>query len=425
MSALLFPPPLETAARPCGEGPKKLAWSSAYCSVPAVRTVHSLDLDVTEACNLACIYCFKWQKKAVNMDEATAKSAIDWLLEASGGFRGELKVNLMGGEPLLRFDLIQKIVPYGKMRARQRGQSLHFGCTTNCTRVTDELMAFWRRFGMGFHCSIDGIPEIQNHNRPMLGGGPSSAAVEKNVPKILAYRPEVMARATLSPYSAPALLESAKYLSRLGFQSMTFKAAVNCDWTESDFAVLRSQYERLGKWFVERLVAGQALNIEEFTKGLQSIHSLDATSHFPCGAGRGVALVDPRGDIWPCHRFGPHQCAGQFTLGKLGGPFKDRLRDVFLRYNVVEDAKPDCRNCRAALTCRSWCYAECVDSTKTFYDPGREYCQAIQIVHDEILHIHDELRSSHPEVLRNLLNGSGNGKTALDGPSSQTANGRQ
>ena len=73
-----------------------------------------MDLDVTESCNLACIYCFKWQKKAVHMDEATAKNAIDWLLEASGDFRGELKVNLMGGETLLRFDLIQKIVPYGK-----------------------------------------------------------------------------------------------------------------------------------------------------------------------------------------------------------------------------------------------------------------------------------------------------------------------
>jgi uncharacterized protein len=359
---------------------------------------------------LACIYCFKWQKKAVNMDEPTAKSAIDWLLDSSGGYRGELKVNLMGGEPLLRFDLIQKIVPYGKMRARQRGQNLHFGCTTNCTRVTDELMTFWRRFGMGFHCSIDGIPEVQNHNRPFLGGGASSAAVEKNVPKILAYRPEVMARATVSPHSAPTLLASAKYLAGLGFRSMTFKAAVNCDWKESDFAVLRSQYERLGDLYIDRLGSRNPLGIAEFKNGLERIHSLQATSHFPCGAGRGMALVDPRGDMWPCHRFGPHQCAGQFTFGKLGGPFNDRLRDVFLKYNVLADAKPDCRNCRAALTCRSWCYAECVDSTKTFYDPGKEYCQTIQILHDEIMHLHDELRSTRPEILRSIVTESANGK---------------
>jgi sulfatase maturation enzyme AslB (radical SAM superfamily) len=71
-------------------------WASIYDTIPAHRTVHSIDLDVTESCNLACIYCFKWQKKAVNMDESTAKHAIDWLLESSGNQKN-LKVNLMGG----------------------------------------------------------------------------------------------------------------------------------------------------------------------------------------------------------------------------------------------------------------------------------------------------------------------------------------
>ncbi len=416
MSASLASPNSGRAPSACGECPRSVSWPSIYSSLPAIRSVHSLDLDVTEACNLACIYCFKWQKKAVHMDEATAKGAIDWLLEASGEFRGELKANFMGGEPLLRFDLIQKIVPYGKMRARQLGKNLHFGCTTNCTHLTDEMMAFWRRFGMGFHCSIDGVPEVQNHNRPFLGGGPSSSAVEENVPRILAYRPQVMARATVSPFSAPALLAGAKYFSRLGFKSMTFKAAVNCNWTEGDFSTLRSQYERLGDFYVDAVIAGKSLNIEEFTKGLQNIHSLEPTSHFPCGAGRGVVLVDPRGDLWPCHRFGPHQCAGQFTLGRLGGPFNDRLRDAFLRYNVVEDAKRDCRNCPAALTCRSWCYAECVDSTNTFYDPGREYCEAVRILHNEVLHVHDELRSTRPEILRRIVSGARNGQAAAAAP---------
>ncbi len=402
----------------------RVSWSGINASLPFVRSVHSLDLDVTEGCNLACIYCFKWQKKAVNMDEETAKNAIDWLLEASGEFRGELKVNLMGGEPLLRFDLIQKIVPYGKCRARQQGKSLHFGCTTNCTHLTDEMMTFWRRFGMGFHCSIDGIPEVQNYNRPMLGGGPSSGAVEKNVPRILAYRPTVMARATVSPHSVPWLVESAKYIAALGFRVMTFKAAVNCNWTPNDFEVLRSQYEKLGEFYIDALVSGKEVSIAEFRGGIRAVHSVETASRFPCGAGRGVVLVDPRGDLWPCHRFGPHQCGGQFTFGRLGGPFNDRLRAVFLEYNMLKDAKVDCRNCRANLTCRSWCYAECVDSTHTFYDPGDEHCQAIRILHDEVLHIHDCLRSSHHQILRQLVEepepGAGSGRSGLVQPQPST-----
>jgi hypothetical protein len=193
MNAILFDKPPDTAPVSSTLCPA-VTWSRIYETIPAKRTVQSVDLDITEACNLACIYCFKWQKKAVHMSEETAKSAIDWLLEASGSFRAELKVNLMGGEPLLRFDLIQKIVPYGKLRARQLGKNLHFGCTTNCTVLTDEMLAFWRRFGMGFHCSM------------------------------------------------------------------------------------------LGEFYLDGLVSGKRINIEEFAKGIRSIHSVAAHSRFPCGA---------------------------------------------------------------------------------------------------------------------------------------------
>jgi hypothetical protein len=57
MSASLAPPIPEMAQpSPCASCPKKLAWADIYASLPAVRSIHSLDLDVTEACNLACIY---------------------------------------------------------------------------------------------------------------------------------------------------------------------------------------------------------------------------------------------------------------------------------------------------------------------------------------------------------------------------------
>ncbi len=409
MAASLAPPiPQPTAAGSKAHPP--LPWPCIYGSIPAIRNVHSLDLDLTEACNLACIYCFKWQKKPVHMDEATAKNAIDWLLEASGNFSGELKVNFMGGEPLLRFDLIQKIVPYGKCRARQLGKSLHFGCTTNCTHLTDEMMDFWRRFGMGFHCSIDGVSEVQNANRPMLGGGPSSGAVERNVPKILAYRREVMARATITPKSVRVLLESAKYLAGLGFRSMTFKAAVNCDWKPEDFDALRSQDEKVGQFYIDALVAGKPIQVEELRHGILAIHSVQMNSRFPCGAGRGVILCDPRGNLWPCHRFGPHQCGGQFRFCHLGEPFNDRLRNVFLNYNVMEDSRVGCGTCPAALACRSWCYAECVDSTRTFYDPGSQYCQVVRILHEQVLRLHDWLRSNRQDILRELVKEEGRGE---------------
>ncbi len=397
--------PLTETGRHGGDGlqPRRLSWCAMQRSLPGQRSVHAIDLDVTEACNLACPYCFKWQKKAVNMDEATAKGAIDWLLDASGNYRGELKVNLLGGEPLLRYDLIQRIVPYGKCRARQCGKSLHFGCTTNCTLLTDEMLAFWKRFGMGFHCSIDGVPEVQNANRPTLGGGPSAPAVEKNARKILAYRPEVMARSTITPHSVPFLCESAKYLAGLGFRSLSGQVAVNCDWKREDFDEMRRQYERLGAYFVDRLVSPDPLEYAEFSGGLRLLNAAVPRPRQPCGAGSGLVLVDPRGDIWPCHRFGPHQCGGGFRLGALGRPFNDRLRDVFLKYDAIEDARANCAACVARAICRHWCYVECLDCSRSLYDPGRDYCEAIRILYDEIVAIDDHLKLHHPAAFDKWL----------------------
>jgi uncharacterized protein len=55
--------------------------------------------------------------------------------------------------------------------------------TTNGTLVTEEVVDFWKRWGMGFHTSIDGTPEIQDQNRPTTGGKGSSRLVGQAVPK--------------------------------------------------------------------------------------------------------------------------------------------------------------------------------------------------------------------------------------------------
>ena len=130
--------------------------------------VSSIDMDLTVACNLRCTYCFK-EKWNEHMEDQVAFDTIVWLLYASGPNK-EVHVNFMGGEPLVRFKLIKRIVPFGKRRAWQMGKSIHFGMTTNGTLVTDAVVEFWKKWGLGFHTSIDGTPEIQDRNRPMVSG---------------------------------------------------------------------------------------------------------------------------------------------------------------------------------------------------------------------------------------------------------------
>ena len=85
--------------------------------------ITSIDLDITVDCNMRCVYCFK-EKRSEHMSEQTAMDAILWLIYASGHAK-KLNVALIGGEPLLRFDLIKKLVPFAKRRAAYHGKSIH------------------------------------------------------------------------------------------------------------------------------------------------------------------------------------------------------------------------------------------------------------------------------------------------------------
>jgi sulfatase maturation enzyme AslB (radical SAM superfamily) len=58
-------------------------------------------------CNLDCHYCWAFDNKVKGMSEDTAKRSVDWL--HSTGCR---VLAYMGGEPLLRPDLIHKVTYY-------------------------------------------------------------------------------------------------------------------------------------------------------------------------------------------------------------------------------------------------------------------------------------------------------------------------
>lgn len=87
------------------------------------RPVNAM-FDLTLKCNLRCSYCFK-EKQTEDMPLRVAQDAAVWLIHASGQER-QIGVFFMGGEPLLRFELIKALVPFAAERARAHGKQITF-----------------------------------------------------------------------------------------------------------------------------------------------------------------------------------------------------------------------------------------------------------------------------------------------------------
>lgn len=345
-------------------------------AIPSTGTfVSTIDLDVTVECNLRCTYCFK-EKWNEHMEERVAFDAIVWLLHASGP-RDSLNVNFMGGEPLIRFKLIKKLVPFAKRRAEQQGKRIHFGMTTNGTLVSDEVVAFWKRWGMGFHTSIDGTPEVQDLNRPTTGGRGSSRLVEKAVPKILAVRPGTTARSTVTPQTAGTLFDSYRYFRSLGYKDIAFVPGGGRVWDDSSIALYEHEFRRVADAWIEDLRSGEFVRLKGVEEFIQGEIRGERYKH-ACGAGRGLLLIDIHGDIWPCHRWNKEKQAS-WRIGSIYEQFDEAARQILDQPDQTALLEQDCPRCLANKFCSGGCPAENLEEAGSVYRRHPNSCELTRV----------------------------------------------
>jgi uncharacterized protein len=79
--------------------------------------IKALCLHIAHTCNLNCSYCFASQGKyhgdRAVMSYEVGKRALDFLIENSGT-RRNLEVDFFGGEPLMNFDVVKRLVAYAR-----------------------------------------------------------------------------------------------------------------------------------------------------------------------------------------------------------------------------------------------------------------------------------------------------------------------
>lgn len=365
--------------------------------IPQGTLITAIDLDLTVSCNLRCVYCFK-EKWNEHMPDQIAFDALIWLLHASGPVK-DVHVNFMGGEPLVRFQLIKKIVPFGRRRAWQMGKNMTFGATVNGTLVTDEVVDFWRQWGMGFHTSIDGVPEIQNRNRPTASGGNSSEYIEKAIPKILAYAPYTTARSTVVPDGVGMLVKNFHYFRFLGYWKIAFVAGEISKWNNKTLSVLEEQCEQLGDLFIEELRKGNLLELKGLEEGVSGIVKKERAK-YSCGAGRGMALIDIHGNIWPCHRWNKTS-EGNWKIGNIYESFDSSVRAQLDSSNQTEKVKNDCSNCNAQYFCFGGCPAENLEEMGDVFWKHPNGCRIARIWAKVSQRVHDVLYVERNQVFMN------------------------
>jgi uncharacterized protein len=157
------------------------------------RVVH-LWLHLTNACNLACPYCYIHKDAAHMGDEVRARTLAAVAATAAAGEVDRIHVRFAGGEPMLRFAQLQEFVRDARAACAPHGVEFSAAVLTNGTVVPKGAPAWLREHGLQVSVSIDGVGDTQDVMRPVVGGGSSWQRLQDGLDAYLAagLRPYVL-----------------------------------------------------------------------------------------------------------------------------------------------------------------------------------------------------------------------------------------
>ncbi len=327
----------------------------------------SISLMVTQCCNLDCIYCYGNQgtygeNEIKFMSFETAIRAIDWFLKTRKESKlkeNKLGFNFFGGEPLLAFPIIKKVVSYIIEKSKQNDFVPLFSITTNGTLFNKEIVEFFNDNNFSMVVSIDGPPEIHNRNRPLKNGGDSYSTIREGLEIIQRYKnlkDKTTLRATYIPGNGN-LKDVITHLKGIGFRKVQVEFV---SWEKNRDIPYSSWYKIIEKdmepIFLEMEKSFKRSEWPEkfipdvFKSYLNILYKRELKEYF-CGVGHTFVEISTKGDIYPCQRFVGNK---EWKIGNINNGFLKikKLKDLS-RLNV--NISPICNTCWLRYICGGGC----------------------------------------------------------------------
>lgn len=373
--------------------------------------LQTLVLNLTNQCNLSCKYCYEFGEDKVAtpegkpkfMDWETAQASVDWLLAQSAGRRA-IHITFFGGETLMNFPLLKRVVDYARERARDSGRYIDFSLTTNATLLTPAIIEYLSEHQVGVTVSIDGPREMNDSFRVFANGRGSYDIIEPRIRALIGNhktRP-ITARVTMTSHAMDVLKIFRHLKQDLGFHEVGFAPVTTApdrlySINEDGLDRVLEQFRVLAGEYLEHALRGEHHGFSNVSDTLAELHQGVSKSH-PCGAGLGLVGVGPSGDIAPCHRFVD---ADQHKLGHVSTGIDSSKQADFLRRGHIH-SKYDCHTCWARPVCAGGCHHEAFVRYGDTGHPNLHYCDWIRDWTDVCLRIYGAIAAQNPDYLRHF-----------------------
>ncbi|MBF0501023.1 MAG: radical SAM protein [Candidatus Riflebacteria bacterium] len=370
--------------------------------------ISALNMNLTEKCNLACVYCYakggNYQRIHEDMTPKAAVASIEEALLNSDPSR-VFGIEFFGGEPLLNVAAIRAVLDFQEKSHlwRDRPGGTRNRISTNLTVCDDERIELIRRGQMVVSISLDGTAETQNDQRPFKDGRGSYETIIENIRRLRAACPDLILVARMTAY---------RHDEQLNAMTREFAASGLFDYVSIYPAAIARQssspshnnadhkhyYESGASHFSAKFreaILGIAADYPNFVgkegryKGFLELNRLCADiltgrlalNH--CRAGAGYFTLSPDGSVHPCHRLiGDTSC----DIGGLHVSSEKTIQDL-AKWRTTVDERPVCASCQIRYLCGGGCKQQAHLSTSDMLGNDPNICAWADLLFEAALTI--------------------------------------
>lgn len=343
----------------------------------------------TNRCNLRCSYCYAQggeggdnNEPLTVMDLAAAKRAIDLVahnaqeLAAEGLPYKNFLVSIHGnGEPFCAFDTLREIVFY----AQDVSEALEFPVVLNTATngvMDEEQLEFLAANFNNVNISFDGLPSLQDAQRPLANGKGSFALVDRTMKRLAAAGVNFGIRATVTNAMIARLVEITSFVANNypSVEQLHFEPVWECGR-----CVTSNDSPPTAEDFIANYLAALEVARE---KGIRLVYSgarQDMVTDAFCKVSSGSFTVTPTGDVTACYEvsYKSDPRSERYFFGRYDPElgtyvFDQKTLDALAQLNVKNI--PFCTDCFCRWHCAGDCAAKVLEGKQPQDHQGSQRC---------------------------------------------------
>lgn len=200
-------------------------------------------------------------------------------------------LNFYGGEPLLSFDLIKKVVSFLNEKNKELEKNAHYSITTNGSLLTEGIIQFLNKHKFSVELSFDGLAQDAQRKKGTY------KKIVLSIEELLKY-PDINleVNSVFTSNTIGLISESIKSIISLDVPNIHFALSIIKPWDQASLLKLKNEMTKLSKILLTHYKTKGNIPVtnfrEESGKGI-----------FYCAAGKDRLVITPDKEIWGCFLF--------------------------------------------------------------------------------------------------------------------------